>query len=481
MTIRLFLLLLFQFASSSIYAQTSSDSSYLNIAYRQYLNFQLDSCVHALSQASDDPLTRYLQILVYSTEIFISDDRDLYKERKSMEPEQLDKLMFSEEYNNFLKSEIKLQWAVLKLKNGDEFAAFWGLRQAYNIAKENVESYPDFLPSYKTLGLLHVLYGVFPDKYDWILSLFGIEGDVTLGLSELDKIASAEHFLSLEAGIAVSMLHAYLLNDPQKAVESMEAIHSRNNRLLIDYAYSLILMKNAQSNIAFKILQEVKKDHPQPFSIAQVYYLLGELYMQQGLLDEAVMHYQQFLLQQTGKNMVKDANYKIGICYLIQDKNDEASKFFDVASTVDYAKNEADKNAAMEIESGHFSYKKLYQLRYATDGGYYELARKIHTEIDPDLLDERDLCEFHYRSARLFHKTGKVDEAVHNYKETIELQEENPWYFAPNSALQLGLIYASQSEFDHAEEYLKLVGAYKDYPYQTSIRQKAKAAIKDLP
>lgn len=480
-TIRLFLLALLQAAPATVFSQNNSAESYINAAYGQYLNFQLESCSRTLASAPVDPMIRYQQVLLNSTEIFISDDRDLYKDRKSMESEQLDNLMFTAEYNNFLKSEIKLQWAVLKLKNGDEFSAFWGLRQAYNIAKENVEEYPDFLPSHKTLGLLHVLYGVFPDKYDWILSLFGIEGDVDLGISELTKVHGSNHFLSLEAGISIGMLYAYLLNDAQKGVDAMESIHAQSERLLIDYAYSLILMKNAQSDVALNVLEESKNQYPKPFAIPQVYYLLGEINLQKGQLKEAIAQYQQFLAHQSGMNMVKDANYKIGICYLIKGNKVEASSFFNKAKDVDYAKNEADKNAASEVESGHYSYKKLYQMRYATDGGYYELAQQTLLDIDVDSLQDRDICEYHYRSARLYHKTEKIDNAIESYLKTMALQEDQSWYYAPNSALQLGLIYKSRLEYDRAEEYLRAINKYKDYPYQTSIRQKAKAALKEIP
>ena len=193
--IRLFLFVLIQAGATYTYSQQAGAAGVLNDAYRQYLNFQLDSCLRTLSHSSNDPLARYLEILAKNTEIFMSDDREIYKESKFMESEQLDNLSFAEEYNNFLKAEIKLQWAVLKLKYDDEFAAFWNLRQSYNLAKSNIQANPAFLPSYKTLGLLHVLYGIFPDKYDWILALLGIEGDVDQGLNELNLLYEGNSFL----------------------------------------------------------------------------------------------------------------------------------------------------------------------------------------------------------------------------------------------------------------------------------------------
>lgn len=480
--IRLFLFASILILSYPTFSQSEVDYN-LQAAYSQFLNLQLDSCSNSLRHVPPSPLTFYLEILLASTKIFIEDDYNFYKAKKKLESElldKLDKLNFSASYHNFLRSEIKLQWAILKLKNGDEFAAFWNLKQAYNLTKENVNQNPEFLPSYKTLGLLHVLYGVFPDKYNWILSILGIEGNVNDGLSELEKVYKSEHLLSLECGMTIGLLQAYLLNASDKGADLMKTIHEKRNQLLIGYAYALILMKNSQSEKALSIIDDAEYMYPQPFVLSQMYYLKGEGLLQKGLFDEAIGNYQKFLSKHNGKNLVKDTYYKIGICHLINDQPNRAEKYFDESIQKGWAKNEADKNAKSTLESGYISTKELYQLRYATDGGFYEKALKIHEHINILKLNDHDKCEFYYRSARLFHKTGKIENAISNYQKTIKFQKMKNWYFAPNSALQLGLIFLTENNDEAATKYLHLVNNYSGYPYQSSIRQKAKTAYKQL-
>ena len=480
--IRLFLFASILIISHPTLSQPEVDCN-LQIAYSQFLNLQLDSCSKSLKQIPPSPLTFYLEILLASTNIFIEDDYNFYKAKKSLEPEllkKLDKLNFSEAYNNFLTSEIKLQWAILKLKNGDEFAAFWSLKQAYNIARENVNQNPEFLPSYKTLGLLHVLYGVFPDKYNWILSILGIEGNVIVGLSELEQVYKSEHLLSLESGMTIGLLQTYLLNASDKGANLLKIIHEKSSQLLIEYAYALILMKNSQSEKALSIIDSAIYIYPQPFILPQLYYLKGEGMLQKGLLDEAISNYQLFLSKHKGKNLVKDTYYKIGICYLINDKANRAEKYFEESLQKGWAKNEADKNAKDALESEYISTKELYQLRYASDGGFYKKALKIQNQIDTLKLNDHDKCEFFYRSARLFHKTGNIENAVSNYQKTLKIQKIKNWYFAPNSALQLGLIYISKNDNKAAIMYLNMIKEYNGYPYQNSIRQNAKIAYKEL-
>lgn len=480
--IRLFLLAAIIFSVQSANAQSGADKKN-KIAYSHFLNFQLDSCRRSIAEVSPSPWSFYQELLVISTRLFIADDSDYYKSSKHIESDLLDKLKglnFADDYKNFLRSEIKLHWAILKLKNDEEFASFWSLKQAYNIAKENVELYPNFLPSYKTLGLLHVLYSASPDKYDWILALFGIEGNTSAGLAELDKVYISHSPYALESGLMLALLNTYILNSPKLGTEIMANVYGENRYLLVEYAYALILMKNAQSEKALNIILEAEHSHPQPFVLPQMYYLKGEILLQKNLLEESIENYKLFLSHQKGKNLVKDANYKIGICKLMQGYPDKANNYFDASQKNGWAKNEADKNALKMLEASSFSPNELYQLRYAIDGGFYNKAKIIIENIDASKLDDHDKCEFYYRSARYYHKTNNNTAAIKRYEKTIKLQKQNNWYFAPNSALQLGLIYLSENKKELAKKYLKLANEYSDYPYQNSIRQKVKVALKEL-
>lgn len=474
--IRLFLWSLILQTTQQLTAQ-SADNHQLKSAYSHYLNFQLDSCNYHLKQLPAHPLSFYLKSLNTSTIIFLDDTVDHFTEKKYIEDVllgELDTLKFNEQNTNFLKSEIKLQWAILKLKNGEEFAAFWGFKQAYGLAKENVNKYPEYIPSYKTLGLLHVLYDIFPEKYNWILAIFGLKGDVTAGLSELNKVQQSNHFLSAESQLIIALLHAYLLNDPEEAVNSMKALYGRNEYLLIDYTFSLILMKNNQSSLALDIISKSLDKYPRPLAIPQLYYLKAEICMQRGSLLEAIENYLNFLSAHQGINLIKDTYYKIGICYLILEMPAESNHYFENSKQHGWAKNEADKHAKSALENEPISNRQLYQLRYATDGGFYEKAFKIKQNIDPSNLNDHDLTEYYYRSARLFHHTGDTRQAKEYYLLTIDFQKPRDWYFAPNSALQLGLIYKAENNKEKAKKYLKIINNYRGYPYQNSIRQKAK-------
>lgn len=480
--IRLFLFVTILLLHNQIHARYQINPDLLK-AYDQFLDFELDSCAYSLQAMNRTPMSFYLGSLLSSARIFINDDPLEYKMKKKVEDDWLKSSResnFDRQAYNFLRSEIKLQWAIIKLKNREEFSAFWNLKQAYNIASENIERFPDFLPSYKTIGLLHIIFGILPDKYDWLLYLFGVEGNVDLGLSELNRVSSSNHFLRLEATISISLLQTYLLNNPAISIKTLDKIYSKNKHLLVDYAYSLVLMKNSQSERAFHIMKGTLETFNKPLRIAECYYLLGEINLQKDEPKLALEFYSQFLDLHQGQNLVKDAYYKIGICHWVRGSTAEAKKYFEKSRNIEWAMNEADKNAQKSLESEPSKIIELIKARYAIDGGFYNNATALLESIDESSLTQMERCEYYYRTARLHHKQDLTHKAIAWYLETIEEQGDNNWYFAPNSALQLGLLFISGSKNEKAKKYLKSINSYHNYPYQNSIRRKAKIELKKL-
>lgn len=478
--VRLFFVL-FLFAQDGI-SQTKNTDHH-EAAFSYYLNLQFDSCTYQLELIDDKPYSIYLESLIETTKIFLSDDIDVYKSNKGLESELLkkvDQILLPEQERRFIQSEIKIQWAILKMKYGDEFSAFWNLRQAYLQTQKNITNHPEFLHSHKTMGMLQILFGIVPEKYSWVLNLFGIEGDVEAGLQSLQKITNSNSEYNLESRILTALLQTYLLSQPDQGFETIKDIQIGQRQLLTVYTYCLIAMKNAQSELALAEIESSKNHNYQPFRLPQLYYVLAEIYLQKGEWEKAISNYQLFIQYHSGLSLIKDSYYKIGICYLIEEKSGLAQISFKSATENGWTKNEADNYAQSQIDKADFSHKNLYQLRYATDGGYYKSALKLQSELKELDLQGRNLCEFYYRSARLEQKISNLEKAINHYQKTIEAQKDAPWYFAPNAALQLGMIYKKKNDIQNSEKYLELVFDYKNHPYQKSIRQKAKTLRKSL-
>jgi predicted negative regulator of RcsB-dependent stress response len=476
--VRLFLCATFLITAFPVHAQYYNTKP-LNQAYDYLLNYRIDSCQFILRKSPKNPYNYYLQLLATSVKLVIADDEILFKSLKNEESEFLSAVeseQFSKAEKSFLLAEARLQWGLIKLKYGEEFSAFWNIKQAYSLAKATNEEFPEYLPIYKTLGLLRAMLGLVPEKYNWVLSLFGMQGDLDEGLQELQNVAQFEKDFSLEAHLTLAMIQGYLLGDQAKSVAEMRLVYAKRKSILTNYLYSLLLMKNSASSTAMEVINNTDGKN----RFAYFSYLTGEILLQQGHYSEAISAYEYFRKASEGQSLLKDATYKTALCFYLSGDESSFSEIRSKVHETGATKNEADKYAQSEVILNNLSHPDLYRLRFATDGGYFDLAKSILQGVDQSKLSTKDRCEYHYRAARLFHKTNQLSVAKESYTKAITSQGTNNWYFAPNAALQLAQIFIDEQKFDDAKKALKQLDTYRGYPYESSIRQHAKSLRNSL-
>jgi TolA-binding protein len=381
----------------------------------------------------------------------------------------------------FLEAEIRLQWAFVYLKFGHEIDGILQLRQALKTAESCREKYPDFIPILKTTGVLQVIIGSVPEKYDWLLSLFRMKGDLTDGLHDLRLVGNSSSSTAYEARLILVFIQGYLLQQPEAAIDELRKISDvkYSNRLLL-FITSSLAIKNSDTKTAVATLELLDADTtgiPLPYSA----YVKGEALLNKADYTGSIQAYQDFIRKYKGQNYIKDAHYKIGICYWLSGDAEKAMAAFEEARAKGKDDSEADKNAARNLSEHKLPNIKLSQVRYFTDGGYYQEAESLLVKITPiDLPTKRDQVEYYYRKARLAHKQYQLPAAKLFYKQTIEMAGDEASYFAPNSCLQLGYIAIDEKDHHAAKAYFNRALSYKKHEYKNSIDTKARSALNQI-
>lgn len=449
-------------------------------AYQHALNLR---CAEALALLPDQSTVEsaYVASLSEAVELLITEDNSKFSEYEARFQGRLDKnLKVPPRDYQFLQAEIRLHWAFVYLKFGHELDAALHLRQAYQIASACKEKYPDYLPIRKTTGILEVIVGSVPDKYNWILSLLSMNGSISEGLADLQKVGASASPLAPEGKLLFALVQGFILSKPGDALRNMKVIlgDQKSSRLALFFSTSLAL-KDSQNELALQLLQDLSKNTAGiPLYYAE--YLQGEAYLHKGDYLNAIESYRWFISHQNGQNYIKDAWYKIGLCYWLNGNENDALTVFREARSKGKETTEADKAAARSLADRQPPNIKLSRIRYLTDGGYYkEAGNLLSTITSMDLPEVRDQAEYYYRKARLAHKSGK-EEAIGAYLETIRITGPENWYYAPNACLQLGYLYQSQNRLAEAEEYFLRALAYKRHEYKNSIDSKARSALAQL-
>lgn len=486
---RLFFMLFIVLLNLSLVEASSPLKDPLMVAYEDILKLKLTEGRRKLTtftpSSQDLPLYLYIENLADILELLLTEDHFSYDQQKGKEKERLKKLQSvadNNPYKLFCAAEIKLQWAFVKLKFGEELNAAWSLRQAYKTIALNIENHPDFISNKKTQGLLNTLLGAVPPQYHWLLNILGLQGSTTTGMEQLTTVINSRDIFSFECEVMRSLIKIYLMDNSNEALASFQNIvpYAKDNKL-IQYLYAMILIKSNKAEEALKALENAAALQSAYLSLAAIDYLKGEVYLQKGLYQKTTKSFTAFLDNYKGNNFVKDAYYKLFLSEWLLENENQAQIYFHKAKQQGTTTAEVDKYAAKQLALGVFPERTILKIRLATDGGFYQEAEAIvNAHTQKNFASYKDQVEFVYRKARLLDKQGKIDKAITYYLETLKKAGEHPWYFAPNAALQLGYIYKQKGDAIAARKYFEKAMHYKDHEYKNSIDNKAKMGLQKL-
>jgi tetratricopeptide (TPR) repeat protein len=450
-------------------------------AYELVLNLQLDEA-HQLIPEPETAHQHYVLALAEALELLITEDGEKYTEYEGRFTNRLERRTKPNVPDDlFLQAEIRMHWTFVYLKFGHEFDAALNLRQAYLTIEELRNKFPKFKAINKTSGLLEVIIGSVPQKYNWVLSLLNMEGSTRTGLAELQAVRLSDSPLAFEACLIHALIQGFLLQQPAAASSEINALRVTypHNRLALFLA-SALAMKNNQSEEALVMLDSLRLNSGGvPLYYAD--YLRGEIYLFKGEYLNSISSYRWFINHYNGQNGVKDAYYKIGMCYWLNGNTNDAVEIFKEAKSRGKEASEADKYAARSLAEEELPHVSLTKARYAIDGGYYERAKQILDSLaSDDIPTQRDKVEYFYRKARLAHKLNDLDTAKSLYLRSIEVSGDEEWYYAPNACLQLGYIFWSENDNTLARSYFNKAMSYSKHEYKNSIDSKAKSAIAQI-
>ena len=194
MTKSLIVLITLNLLVTCLFAQNVMINENVKEAYSNILSLRFDEAMKRIQAEKiinpTNVFIPYLENYIDFLKVTISEDEYLFDsiERKvSTRINEVKKLNDTSRFKNYFIGNINLQWATANLKFGNYATGAIKINRAYRLLEENNREFPDFIPNSITLGVLHIMIGLVPDSYSWILDLISIKGTVAQGQKELIK------------------------------------------------------------------------------------------------------------------------------------------------------------------------------------------------------------------------------------------------------------------------------------------------------
>ncbi|MBW3128569.1 tetratricopeptide repeat protein [Hymenobacter profundi] len=382
---------------------------------------------------------------------------------------------------DYARAEIRLHQAAAQVTFGHEIRGAWSLRQAYQQMQAVAQRYPAYLPARKTLGMLQFFIGSLPENYRWFLKLLGLPGSVETGLRNLTAAARSSHDFQFESRLILALLRETYLKDGEATAQQFEQLAAQQpDNLLLSYL-TISQRKKLHHTAAALVAYRSRPTGAAYLPLPYLHHMAADLLLYQGQYAASETENQQFLREYRGQHYRKDAYFKLYLAAWLGGNQTAATQY----------RRQIDAQGRDVLEEDHYAqrfyddalplHRILTRARLQTDGGYYpEALATLRTFVLTPTTPLRDRLEWPYRQARAWHLHGQPDSARRYYARTITLAGTAPYYFAPQSALQLGYLYQTDGKEDTARSYFQKALSYPKHEYKNSTDTKAKVALAAL-
>lgn len=461
------------------------ENAYVNILSLHFKEAELLLKQERVNKPDNDLILLYENYIDF-LKAFLTEEKTHFVDFKRKAAFRIDRISDNDRSESspfFLYSlaEIYIQQALVRIKFEEHITAATEIRKAFKLIERNTKLYPSFVLNRKVSGFLRAIVGAVPSKYNWIVNLAGMKGNVSEGMSELRMaydVTGKSIYKSYQTEILFYLgTSQSVFSSPADTIPLIQVIREMSLKSpLIAYVYSNMMMKRGENEESLWALDAaISKKDAYPFTF--LYYKRGLCRLRK-IDSSAATDFTYFLKNYNGKNNIKSAWQKLGWINLLNGDTTGYLNQMKRCIQSGSAMLDEDKDAQYEASSGEIINIYLLRSRLFFDGGYYKKATDELAGKDISYFPRfKDQLEITYRLGRIMDKTDNVEKAIHNYEVTIKNGSSSPWHFAANSALMLGMIYERKKDYSTSLKYYRLCLSIEHEQYKNSIDQKAQAAI----
>lgn len=474
----------------SIFAQAQEFDFNQNCqkAYQNIIALKIDSGLYYLEIEKKANPKNEIPVLLHNyidfLSIYTSGSTTLYENKKKEFDDRISVLKNANEqspYYLYSQAEIHTHAAVLHIKFGEYWATIFDVKRALKKLEANQKAFPDFVPNYKSLGMLYTILGSIPQQYQGGLDFIGLKGEVNKGLALLKKsVDDKNNPFQHEAATVYAFMMLHIQNDASAAWNILKNNQFNAKTSLMDaYAFGHVGIYGVHNDEGIAaLLARPRTSKYIAFPLTDFLLGIGKTHRQD---IDANVFFNLFLAKNKGEDYIKSTWHKMAWNELIKGNVTKYNEFLSKVKDQGRSVIDADKQAVKELESGQTPHPVLLKARLLTDGNYLKKALQLlENKNVNDFNKEENKTEYFYRLARIYDKNKQLSKAIQYYNITIANGRNVPFYYAANSAYLLGYLNEEANNKEEAIKNYQLCLDLYGYEYENSIHQKAEAGLNRL-
>ncbi|MEM7367382.1 MAG: tetratricopeptide repeat protein [Bacteroidota bacterium] len=456
-------------------------------------SFQLAAAEQLISKMSDRGYQKFYACNLLMYKFFATQDAEYIQQVRSIWKATLatvETIPEDDPLKYVLLSELYCKRSALEFLDQNYLTSIRLARTGRVMIRRNQHRHADNVEQLKILGIMNIVLGAVPAKYQWITHSLGFKGNLQQGLKQLETAATQSSLLKLEAQLILGFVEKNILDRPNEALSRLQALQLEyGGNLVIDYFLATALLGMKKSNEALEILSQRNKYLEEEVFFAPFWdYQLGKAYYFKNDLRNAQRYLARFIKAYKGKLARTDAHFRLGMALTLNNSYELGQQFFKSIATGELS--DLDEDAYAQFMATKFLENKpgkyvmaLFRARNYFDGGFHEQAALELANIKDayGILSPAQRIEFHYRQARILHAQGEVELATEQYEKCIAQPEveESKWLQAYAWFYQAS-ISRDQGFLEQAKQQYKKALEFDGYFYQSGLENRCKASLSEL-
>ncbi len=359
----------------------------------------------------------------------------------------------------------------------------------YRILSEIIKKKPDYYDAYMGLGLYKIAIGFVPEKFQWLLSIIGFDGNIKNGIDLLKTSMEKGRFTRVESkvyyalssitekednnNVSVSIAQQLCIEYPESPIFRLVLAGMLQERGKMDESISEI-NKAIELN-THSLQNEIKKG---------AYALLGNAYFKKNDFANAVKSLEEHIKYVNSEDRYNISCYSLGTCYdmlgnrtkaiesyskvrdkFIEERDGEAEKIFyrlckeriqkplrDIDSLIILGWNMRESG---KVDESVTLFEKLLSTEY---------VNKFTTDDDKAVLFSN--------TAHSYLMKKDLTKAAEYFNKTVTLQPNVEIWHIPHSYFELGKIYYRKGDKAKASEYFDKIYDYSDYDFKNFLEMR---------
>ena len=368
-------------------------------------------------------------------------------------------------------------------QNKSLFQAASNGSDGYKILSDVVERNPGFYDAYMGLGLYRIAIGFLPDKFKWLMSVIGFDGDVKEGKRLLRVAKDKGKFTKVDARVYLSLFT--LREREEDTGETVRMLEGLVNEYPESPAFHVFYATALQNEGEIdKAIDEANKslslnNHSLQDEIKKAaYFVLGNSYFRKNDFQNAAKYFEEHMKYVNYNDRYNISLFHTGLSNELIGNRQKAIDFYSKTRTIFEDERDGDADKLFHIYSQKlinnpvqkFDSLLLVGMNHRYSYRLDEALKVFNSILISDMMNNMS----DDNKIRLYMETGHAytynkqdDLAIDYFTRCTKLDPPNEKWMVPHAYFELGKIYSRKGNRVKADEMFDKIYDYGEYIFRS--------------